>query len=166
MPSFNWATSAINFSAAAWSSLFLAAPISRASALRRASADSALRIAERRRSSIAIRAPACGGSRRLARARSNASGFSRIHLMSCIATRSRNPALVIAESLTVYAACESKRAPCARPGSLGRVRFGGSIGGGVGGRGRQPFFDQINRPDRALVEGQQRHRKRQLAEHV
>jgi hypothetical protein len=64
--------------------LFLAAPISRDAALRRASAASDAWIAARRRSSIPISRFASPESPRRFSAASKASGLSRIHLMSCI----------------------------------------------------------------------------------
>src|SRR5262249_44343729 len=84
---FRRATSARSARAAASSLLFLAAPISREAALRRASAASAFWMAARRRSSISISRFASPASPRRASPRSKASGLSRIHLISCILQR-------------------------------------------------------------------------------
>jgi hypothetical protein len=79
------AASAISLAAAASFLFFLATPISFAVALRRACACSTLPMTARRRSSSASTRFDSGVRPRRAKPASNASGLSRIHLMSCMA---------------------------------------------------------------------------------
>ena len=78
------ATSARKSSAATVSLRAIAAPICFEAALRRSCARCSSAIAFRRFSSSAISDSACGGKPRRRRPSSNASGFSRIALISCI----------------------------------------------------------------------------------
>src|SRR5262245_62555734 len=113
-------------------------------------------MAARRRSSSSISFLASPGSPRRSSPRSNSSGCSRIHLMSCMAGSRK-------ESRRGYSS-EAANA-LDQPGPSLR-RIGLRLARSTGLSRRAFFFNQLHRPDRALVEQQERDRERELAEHV
>src|SRR5205807_2101030 len=164
------ATSAMSSAAFFSFLIFLASPISFEAALRRAWAVSSSRIFLRRASSKAISRFASGASPRRASARSKASGCSRMKRMSCMSlfpchgrTCSGHPRLWVPILKTWM--------PGSSPGMTNRTKnirhsLRRLSGRRRGARRRRAPLHYPHRPDRALVKRDQRHGKRQLAQHV